>query len=133
MVRTDNLSQEQRSYCMSKIRSKWTFYEIKLHNYLKSKKIKYKIHPKTNGSPDIILIDKNIAVFIQGCFWHKCPKCYKESKSNKEYWVPKIEKNVKRDQKNEKIIKSSGFKIIKVWEHQFKNDFQSILNKIIND
>ncbi len=88
---------------MSNIKSKWTDQEKKIHSYLKANKIKHKMHPKLSGSPDILLKDANTVVFLHGCFWHKCPKCYKEPKSNKKYWLPKIEKNVKRDRKNDAV------------------------------
>jgi len=127
----DRLTKEQRSRCMSRIRSKWTSQEVKIHNYLKGNKIKHKMYPNIKGSPDIILRDTKTAVFLHGCFWHKCPKCYKEPKSNKEYWLPKIEKNVKRDKKNKKLLKNQGFKVIIIWEHEVKKDLKKVLKKLI--
>jgi DNA mismatch endonuclease (patch repair protein) len=112
----DNLTKEQRSKTMSRIRSKWTNQEKKIYNYLKSNKIKHKMHHKMSGNPDILLTETKTAVFLQGCFWHKCPKCYIKPKTNKEYWTPKIDANVKRDRKNSKFIKAQGFKIIKIWD-----------------
>jgi DNA mismatch endonuclease (patch repair protein) len=117
----DNLTQKQRSYCMSRIKSKWTSPELKIHNYLKGKKIKHKMHPDLPGRPDILLTNTNTVVFLHGCFWHKCPKCYKEPKSRKEYWIPKIEKNVKNYEKNAKILKINGYKVVKIWGHDVKN------------
>jgi len=116
----DNLTKEQRSKCMSNIRSKWTKQEKLIHNFLKGKKIKHKMHPKIEGKPDIILTDSNTAVFLHGCFWHKCPKCYKTPKSNKDYWLPKIEANNKRDKQNEKKLKEQGYSVVIFWEHEIK-------------
>jgi DNA mismatch endonuclease (patch repair protein) len=118
---------------MSNIRSKWTAQEKKIHNYLKGNKVKHEMHPNLSGSPDILLKDTNTAVFLHGCFWHKCSKCYKEPKSNKKYWLPKIEKNVKRDRKNTKILKSNGYLTIKIWEHQVKKNFNQIVKNIIKN
>ena len=126
----DNLTKEQRSMTMSKIRSKWTSQEKKIHNYLKGNKVKHKMHPKIDGSPDILLKDTKTVVLLHGCFWHKCPKCFKKPKTNKSYWLPKIERNIKRDRKNNKILKSQGFKVIKIWEHQVKKDWDRILKGI---
>ena len=126
----DNLTKEQRSKCMSQIRSKWTAQETKIHNFLKGHKIKHKMHPQLTGKPDILLTHTNTIVFLHGCFWHKCPKCYKEPKSRKEYWLPKIENNVKRDKKYARMLKSEGYKVIKVWEHEVKKDFNKALKKI---
>ena len=58
------LTPDQRSYCMSRIRSKWTKQEIEVHNYLKGHKIRHEMHPKIPGSPDIILKDKKTAIFL---------------------------------------------------------------------
>ena len=116
---------------MSSIRSKWTNQEKNIHNYLKSNKIKHKMHPKVEGNPDIVLAETRTAVFLQGCFWHKCPKCYKKPKTNKKYWIPKIENNAKRDGKNSKILKAQGFKVIKIWEHQVKRNFNGVLKRLL--
>lgn len=125
----DTLTKEQRSYCMSRIRSKWTSQEKRIHNYLKGHKIKHKMHPKLKGCPDI-LINSEIAVFLHGCFWHKCPKCYVEPKSKKAYWLPKLENNVKRDKKNIRTLKKQGFTVVKIWEHSVKTNFNSVLAKL---
>jgi len=127
---TDNLTKRQRSKCMSKIRSKWTIQEKKIHNFLKGNKIKHKMHPKLAGNPDILLTSTKTVVFLQGCFWHKCPKCYKEPKTRKKYWMPKIQNNVKRDRKNAKILKGGRFNVLKVWEHDIKKNFDKVLTKV---
>lgn len=129
---TDNLTKEQRTKCMKNIRSQWTSIELFIHNYLKGNKIKHEMHPDINGSPDLIIKDKKTAIFIHGCFWHKCPKCYKEPKSNKEYWLPKIDKNVKRDRRNTNSLKKQGFKVITYWEHDLKGvNRLATINKIL--
>ena len=117
----DNLTKEQRSRTMSRIRSKWTAQEKKFHNYLRFKKIKHKMHPKIAGSPDIIIPEGKIAIFLHGCFWHKCPFHYKAPKSNRNYWLPKIEKNVERDKRNINILRKNGWKVVRIWEHKLKN------------
>jgi len=126
----DNLSKEQRSFTMSRIRSKWTSQEKTLHNYLKGMKIKHRMHPKIDGSPDIILKDKKIAIFLHGCFWHKCPVCYVEPKTSKSYWLPKIQKNVDRDKNNRKLLRRNGFKTLTLWEHEIKKNLHRSILKI---
>ena len=122
----DNLTEEQRKKCMCSIKSKWTTQESKIHNFLKGNKIKHKMHPKIKGSPDIIIPNKKIAIFLQGCFWHKCPIHYKEPKSKKRYWVGKIKRNVLRDRNNVKLLKKQGWKVVIIWEHDLKR-FDKIL------
>jgi len=116
---------------MSRIRSKWTSQEKKIHNNLKGRKIKHRMHPKIDGNPDILLTNSNMAVFLNGCFWHKCPKCYNKPKSNKNYWITKIDKNIKRDKKNIRLLKKEGYKVFTVWEHDIKKNFDKIMDKFI--
>jgi|TARA_B100001971_G_scaffold204555_1_gene220841 DNA mismatch endonuclease (patch repair protein) len=78
-----------------------------------------------------MLTNSKTTIFIQGCFWHKCPKCYKEPKSNKGYWLPKIEKNAGRDKKNRKTLKAKGYKVICIWEHEIKKNFDKTLKKFL--
>ena len=89
------------------------------------------MYPKINGKPDILLSNTKTAVFLHGCFWHKCPKCYKKPKTNKPYWTAKIDANVKRDQKNSKSLKKLGFNVVSIWEHQVKDNFESVLKRIL--
>lgn len=128
----DNLTKSQRSYCMSRIRSKWTSQERKIHNYLKGNKIKHQMHPNIVGCPDILFKENRTVLFLHGCFWHRCPKCYKEPKTNKKYWLPKIENNVKRDRRNERRLKKDGYNVLKLWEHDIKKDPKKCVEKIQN-
>jgi len=125
---TDIFTKEKRSEIMSKIKNKWTKPERKMHSMLKGVKIKHKMHPKVKGNPDIIIKDNDLAIFIHGCFWHRCAKCYKKPTSNESYWTRKIKNNVKRDKKNIRMLKSNGWKVMCLWEHdvmnkEFKNFF----------
>ena len=126
----DILASKERSKRMSLIRSKWTKQEIKVHHALKGRKVQHKMHPLLQGNPDI-LIGKNKVVFLHGCFWHKCPDCYREPMSRKEYWVPKIEKNVLRDLRNRKFLERKGYRVIVIWEHELRKNFESFMEKLI--
>ncbi len=116
---------------MSRIRSKWTKQEKTVHNFLKGMKIKHKMHPKIPGNPDILITEKTLVVFLHGCFWHKCPKCFKEPKSNKKYWIPKIERNVERDRENILSVRKHGYKALNLWEHDINIDITKIIEKLI--
>lgn len=116
---------------MSRVRSKWTKPEKLIHNHLKGRKIKHKMHPKMMGNPDILIPDLKRVIFIHGCFWHKCPKCYKPPETRKEYWIEKVEKNAARDKKNEKLLLKEGWKVVKIWEHEIRENFQNAFNKLI--
>lgn len=117
----DNLTKEQRSYCMSRIRSNNTSPEILFRKYIWQKGLKsYRIHNKIVGKPDLYFPKQKIAVFIDGCFWHGCPKCFIAPKSQKKYWHQKINKNIKRDMTNNIQLKKLGIMVIRFWEHDIK-------------
>lgn len=76
-------------------------------------------HPKgVFGKPDFGNKARRIALFIDGCFWHGCVKCYREPKSNQEFWKAKIERNKERDIRVNETLKSRGWQVIRVWEHE---------------
>lgn len=126
----DVLTQKQRSYNMSRIRNKWTKQEKIIHNYLKGRRIKHKMHPEITGKPDILLENPKILVFLDGCFWHRCPKCFKEPSTNKEFWLSKIEGNVRKDGETTKILTKKGWKVVRIWEHEIKENPRECVIKI---
>jgi DNA mismatch endonuclease (patch repair protein) len=63
---------------------------------------------------------KKLLVFIDGCFWHGCPKCYRRPNSRQDYWDAKVKRNAIRDAKVSKDLRKSGWKVIRVWEHDLK-------------
>lgn len=101
---------------MSRIRSVETRPELLLKKRLKE----FVYQPKVFGSPDFINYAKKEVIFIDGCFWHKCPIHYREPKSNKEYWLPKLDRNVLRDKEITLAYESSGWKVKRIWEHELK-------------
>ncbi|MCJ7816517.1 MAG: very short patch repair endonuclease [Candidatus Aenigmarchaeota archaeon] len=127
---TDVLTKEQRSYNMSRIRSRWTKQEKTIHNYLKGERIKHKLHPHIEGKPDILLLDSKTLVFLDGCFWHKCPKCFQEPATHRDFWLPKIEKNVKKDGETSRKLRIEGWKILRIWEHEIRKNPERVFKKI---
>ncbi len=124
----DIFSKETRSRVMSKIRSKNTKGELLLKEYLKGNYLRF--HPSIYGNPDFGDKKRKIAVFVDGCFWHKCKKCFIAPKSNKKYWLPKLERNVKRDKKVNLELKKQNWKVIRFWEHQIINNPEKSAAKI---
>jgi len=125
----DCYPKETRSKVMSNIRSKNTKPEMLLRKALWKEGCRYKLHYKLIGKPDIVFVSKKVAVFIDGCFWHKCSSCYKEPKSNREYWLPKLERNVKRAKEVSHQLKKVGWNVIRIWEHDVKKDLKKIIKK----
>ncbi len=73
------------------------------------------------GRPDFYFAGRRIAVFIDGCFWHGCPKCFHAPRQNAPFWAAKIGRNRKRDQKVTRHLRRQGVKVIRLWEHDLQN------------
>lgn len=81
----------------------------------------YRLHWKVPGSPDIAWPGKKVALFINGCFWHRCPHCKPSMpKSNVEYWTIKFELNQERDARKIRELEEMGWKVHVIWECQLK-------------
>jgi len=129
---TDVLTSKQRSYNMSQIRGKNTCPEVKLRKLLWSDGVRgYRIHYNLPGKPDIVFTKKKIAIFIDGCFWHKCPVCFQEPETRKEFWMGKIQSNIDRDKKVDELLKNDGWAVIRIWEHVIKKEPEKAVKKII--
>jgi len=111
----DTLTKAQRSYCMSRIRSRNTKPEIQLKPTMKTLGFVYQ--PKMYGSPDFANKKLKIVVFVDGCFWHGCRKHFKAPQTNKVFWLNKINKNIDRDKEISRTLKRKGWGVIRVWEH----------------
>ena len=117
----DIFTKEKRSEIMSLIRGKNTKPEMEVFRYLRSQKIYFQKHyKKVPGSPDVALPSKKIAVFIDGDFWHGWQFEKRREKLPETYWRGKIEANIKRDKRNFARLRRSGWKVLRVWEHQLK-------------
>ena len=128
----DNHSKEIRSMNMSHIRSKNSKPEEMVRKFLFSKGFRYKKNVKDlPGKPDIVLPKYKTVIFVNGCFWHMhdCPRFVWPS-SNKEYWIPKIQKNAERDQANIQKLQDLGWRVITIWECQLK---QESVDQTLND
>lgn len=119
---TDNHSKESRSMNMARIRSINTKPEEIVRKFLFSRGFRYRKNVKTlPGCPDIVLPKYKIAIFVNGCFWHKhdCKRFVWPS-TNVEYWKAKITRNVERDLINTASLISLGWKVVVVWECELK-------------
>lgn len=76
---------------------------------------------KCPGHPDIAFPGRKIAIFVNGCFWHRCPYCtLPQPKSNNYYWQPKFDRNVERDRQTKEALEAEGWTVVVVWEHDLK-------------
>jgi DNA mismatch endonuclease (patch repair protein) len=129
---TDVLTKKQRSFNMSQIKGKDTKPELMLRKLLYAKGIRgYRIHHKLPGKPDIVFIKKKIAIFVDGCFWHKCPVCFVKPKTRTEFWMKKIESNVKRDRMIKKNLEKEGWIVLRFWEHEINKSPDMVISEIL--
>ncbi len=127
----DNLSKEKRSRVMASIRGKNTKPELIIRKLLWSMGKRYRIHDKSvYGTPDISHKTKRVAIFIDGCFWHGCRKCYIQPKTNTVFWKKKIERNHKRRADVKHDLKRKNWKILPFWEHEVYKNPQKVVNEI---
>src|SRR5664279_5113269 len=68
-------------------------------------------------TPDIVMPRRRLAVFVDGCFWHGCPKHGRKPGSNRAYWLPKLRRNRERDAALKCSLCSAGWTVIRLWEH----------------
>jgi DNA mismatch endonuclease (patch repair protein) len=88
----------------------------------------FQVNAKLIGNPDISFPSYNVAVFLDGCFWHGCPKCGHIPKSNTSYWYTKIERNKERDINKRLALREQGLEVVQYWEHELKDDISSCVN-----
>ncbi|HRE11475.1 MAG TPA: very short patch repair endonuclease [Ignavibacteria bacterium] len=128
----DNLTKSNRRKNMQNIRSKNTKMELKVRSLLHKKGLRFRIHTQLTGKPDIVFSSKKVVIFLDSCFFHKCPYHYVQPKSNLKYWKPKIERNTIRAKEVNKTLRKQGWKVIRFWEHQVKKDETKVVEKIIS-
>jgi len=129
----DKFSTETRSRIMSRIRGKDTAPERLLRRILWRNGYRYrKNYPIGRYRIDIAFVSKKKAIYIDGCFWHGCPRHYRAPKSNKTYWIPKINRNKRRDILVKKNLSSIGWTVKRIWAHDIDSDSTKYIDKIMS-
>lgn len=129
----DDLTPEQRKKNMQAIRSKDTTIELALRKALWQKGIRYRKNYKgLIGKPDIVITKYRIAVFCDSDFWHGYDWDNRKSriKSNQEYWIPKIERNMNRDKEVTTTLVEQGWIVLRFWEHSIRKNLENCLEDI---
>ena len=129
----DAHTPEQRSHNMSRIRSTGTTPERRLGELLRLMFPSEDVveHPKDlPGKPDFWLPGLRLALFSDGCFFHKCPKHFIMPEKNREYWEPKLARNRVRDRQTNVALKAQGIIPVRIWEHDLRKDLTDARRKI---
>lgn len=114
----DILSPVARSLLMSRVRSRYNLStEIKVLKALRHWGIKgWRRHAKLPGRPDFAWPKQRLVLFVDGCFWHGCPYCYRMPKSQKRFWREKVLKNQKRDRRVTRVLRRMGWRVYRIRE-----------------
>ena len=131
----DIISEEKRSWNMSRIRGKDTKPEIIVRSMLHKMGYRFRLHRKDlPGTPDIVLPKYKTVIFVHGCFWHRHKRCKfaYTPKSRVKFWKDKFAETVKRDKQHLKQLKENGWEVFIVWECETKDmdKLKKIINKI---
>jgi DNA mismatch endonuclease (patch repair protein) len=92
----------------------------------------YRLNFRAEGvRPDIVFTRPRVAVFLHGCFWHRCPTCrYPLPKSHRDFWVAKFRRNRARDRMKRRILERAGWRVVEVWEHELGDDLERVSRAI---
>lgn len=123
---TDTVSPKKRSEIMKAVRSAGnSSTELAVETVLRHDLVRgwIKHPPNIPGHPDFYFRKAKLALFVDGCFWHACPKCARRTpKRNREFWEKKIESNRQRDIQIRRKLNRSGYLTMRIWEHELKSD-----------
>lgn len=119
---TDVFSKAKRSEIMSRIRGRgnerteMAFVRVLRRNHIKG----WRRNRPIFGKPDFVFPKNRVAVFVDGCFWHGCPRHATSPQNNREFWVRKIRRNVARDRLVTRTLRSQGWRVLRIWQHDLK-------------
>lgn len=135
---TQYVTTAGRSRNMAAIRRRDTKPEVRLRSALHRLGYRFrKDHPiRVEGKlirPDIAFTRRRVAVFVDGCFWHCCPEHGRKPSVNGEYWSPKLEGNVRRDQDQTASLASAGWTVMRFWEHEEQGEIIAAITHVLVD
>ena len=119
---------------MSRIKCKDTGIEVAVRKRLFSLGYRYRKNDKRlPGKPDIVLPKYKTVIFIHGCFWHLHSNCKiaRIPKSNTDFWIDKLNRNVEKDHKNRQQLEDAGWKVIIIWECEIEKDINEVIQNIV--
>ena len=125
---TDVLTKKQRSFNMSRIRGTNTAPEKVVRAGLRAAGVRgFRVNYPILGKPDIAFPVSRLAVFVDGCFWLRCRVDYQPPQTRKRFWASKISRNLARDRRVERALQDDGWAVLRVWEHEVKDDPEGVV------
>ncbi len=127
---TDVMTAAQRSRCMSRIRGRDTKPEVALRSALWRFGLRFLKKSRLPGRPDVVFPREHIAVFVDGCFWHRCPEHQTKPAANSEFWEEKLSGNVDRDRRTDAQLKAEAWTVMRIWEHEVEEGAEAAARKV---
>jgi DNA mismatch endonuclease, patch repair protein len=131
---SDVFTPEKRSEVMSRIRARGNKRtELALAKFFRANGFSgWRRHYQIFGRPDFVFRKERVAVFVDGCFWHGCPKHFKDPVGNREFWIAKIGGNRLLDRKVSRELRLKGWRVLRIWEHELsKNNSSRLKAKVL--
>lgn len=129
----DVFTKAKRSEVMSRIRgsgnrkTELALIAVFRRNHI----IGWRRHQQVLGKPDFVFRSMRLAVFVDGCFWHRCPKHCSMPVNNRVFWAKKLETNKLRDRNITKVLQEKGWKVLRIWEHELSpRNEKRLLNRL---
>lgn len=127
----DNLDRAARSRVMASVKSRDTGPEKALRRLLWRAGVRYRLHARgLPGRPDISNRQARVAVFVDGCFWHKCPRHYRQPASNAAFWRQKVAYNQHRRATVRRDLGNLGWKVVEVWECDLRGKPEVVARRV---
>ncbi|SET98250.1 T/G mismatch-specific endonuclease [Geodermatophilus poikilotrophus] len=82
---------------------------------------------------DLLFPRRRLAVFIDGCFWHRCPEHFQMPAANRDYWEPKIARNVERDRETDRRLAEAGWRVLRCWEHEDPEGVADLIERAVRE
>lgn len=122
---------------MARVRSKNTRPEMLVRKLVFALGYRYRLHKRNlPGCPDLVFAPRGKVIFVHGCFWHRHPRCAlaRLPKSRIDFWVPKLEGNKRRDERNKRALARKGWKVLTIWECQLgdANRLSAVIRRFLD-
>lgn len=109
--------------------------ELALRGELWRRGLRYRVDvaplPKMRRRADIVFTKAKVAVYVDGCFWHSCPEHATVPKSNRDWWIEKLAVNVRRDRDTDQRLRSAGWEVVRVWEHEDPSGAADVIEQLV--
>ena len=130
-------SSAEVSERMSRVRNRDTSAEMAVRRELHRRGFRYRVNSRIpelgRTRPDIVFPREQIAIFVDGCFWHKCPEHATFPQSNAAWWAEKLKHNVQRDRKTDRNLVEKGWHVVRIWEHVPPKEAADQIQDLVED